>query len=334
MNFSRHYHFLASTLVIIGTLMPTVSVAVDVHQHPVLMKLVAQMITEDGYPEDELNRVLQQAKIKQKVIDLISKQYEAQPWHRYRHRLLNKERVRRGVKFWQENNAALNRAHDQFDIPQAVIVALIGIETHYGAYMGNDRVLDSLVTLSAKYPQRSRFFTAELRIFLNMTRQEKINPASVLGSYAGAIGMPQFMPSSYLAYAVDFNGNARRDLINEVDDVIGSVANYLKSYGWNNSQLIYAKVTKPLSKAAAKLVNKQLKLTYTPAQLTAAGVQFDAHRGSEKMMLFSLQEEQGSRQVVGFKNFYVITRYNHSINYAMVVVELAESITRAKNNQK
>ncbi len=333
MSFSRYCRLLASVLIILLSLMPSISLAVEVDKYPILMKLVTQMSTHDGYHEDQLRLVLQQATIQKRTIDLINRQYEALPWHRYKSRRINKTHINQGVTFWNEHHAVLDRAYEQFGVPQSVIVALIGIETNYGAYIGKDRVLDSLVTLSAEYPRRSLFFTAELRAFLNMTRREKINPTSVLGSYAGAIGIPQFMPSSYQAYSVDFNDNAVIDLINEVDDAIGSVANYLKSHGWNSHQRIYTDVTQPLSKSAVKLVNNQAKLTHVHDQLTTAGVQFDAVRGSKKMMLIALQEEQGNRYVVGFKNFYVITRYNHSLNYAMLVSELAESIATMRNNR-
>lgn len=334
MNFSHYCGRLVSALLVIAwSVLPSVSSAVEVNKYPVLVKLVAQMIAEDGYPKDELNRVLQQANIKQKTIDLINKPSEALPWYQYRNRFINKERTAQGVKFWNKNEATLNRAYEKFGILQSVIVALIGVETHYGTHMGNDRVLDSLVTLAAKYPQRSLFFTAELRAFLNITRKGKIDPTSVLGSYAGAIGMPQFMPSSYVMYSVDFNGNDQKDLVNEVEDAIGSVANYLHVHGWKKNQRIYAEVSEALSKSAAKWVTNKAKLVHTPEQLSAAGVKFDASHSSNKMMLVALQEVRGSRHIVGFRNFYAITRYNHSINYAMAVTALAESITLARNAQ-
>ncbi len=324
---------LAGLLLILTLLItPSLSAAVEVKKYPVLLKLVEQMSAEDGYPKAQLNRLLQQANIKQKTIDLINRQYEALPWHRYRKRFVNQHRINQGVRFWDENQTTLQRAYEQFGVPPALIVALIGIETHYGAQMGNDRVLDSLVTLSAKYPRRSPFFTAELRTFLNITRKEKIDPTSVLGSYAGAIGIPQFMPSSYLTYAVDFNDNNQKDLVNETDDAIGSVANYLKAHGWNNDQLIYANVSEALSKSATKLVSNSAKPAYTSAQLLAAGVKFDGSRSSRNMALLVLQEQQGVRHIVGFRNFYVITRYNHSVNYALVAAQLAESIAVSRKS--
>ena len=311
---------------------PSVSLAVDIDQYPVLVKLVEEMTAQDGYPREQLNRVLKQANIQQTTIDLMNRRIEALPWYKYRKIFLNQNRIEQGVKFWNENRLALDRAYQKFGVPQAVIVALIGIETDYGTYMGNKRVLDSLVTLSAEYPRRSTFFTSELRTFLNITRKENIDPASVMGSFAGAIGIPQFMPTSYAAYSVDFNGNNQRDLINETDDAIGSVANYLKSHGWNHIQPIYASVTGPLSESAAKLVSGNAKLVHTPKQLIAAGVKFDADRSSDKIALMSLQERQGNRYIVGFRNFYAITRYNPSVNYAMATAELADSIVRARNN--
>ena len=331
MSFSRYCRLLGGVLLIMaGALRPSIALAVEIDKYPVLVKLVAEMNSQDGYPADELKQVLQQANIQQKTIDLISRQYEALPWHKYRNRFINKNRINQGVAFWNKHKTTLDLAYEKFSVPQSLIVALIGIETNYGTYMGNDRVLDSLVTLAAEYPRRSPFFTAELRAFLNMTRREKIDPTSVLGSYAGAIGIPQFMPSSYVMYSVDFNANNQRDLVNEVEDAIGSVANYLKSHGWNDNQLIYANVTEPLSKSATKLVSNKASLVHTPEQLRSAGVKFDAKRSSNETMLVSLQGAQGNRHIVGFNNFYVITRYNHSINYAMAATELAASIAIAR----
>ena len=311
---------------------PARVLAVEIEKYPVLAELVEQMTAEDGYPKDELNRVLEQATIQQNTIDLMNRQHESLPWHRYRKIFLSQSRIKHGVRFWNENQLALARARQKFGVPQAVITALIGIETNYGARLGNNSVLDSLVTLSAQYPRRSAFFTAELRTFLNITRTEGIDPATVLGSFAGAIGIPQFMPSSYAAYSVDFNGNNQRDLVNEIDDAIGSVANYLKAHGWNRAQRIYARVTEPLSASAAKLVGGNAKLVHTPQQLAAAGVTFDADRGGGQMALISLQERAGKRYIVGFGNFYAITRYNPSVNYAMAVTELADAIAEARDD--
>lgn len=325
--------FLAMTfLPLIFLFSPAIVLAVEIEKYPVLIKLVDEMVREDGYPKEELNQVLKQATIQQKTIDLMDRQSEALPWYKYRKIFLNEKRIEQGVQFWNDNQPTLERALQKFGVPQAIIVALLGVETQYGANIGNKKVLDSLVTLSTTYPRRSKFFTAELRTFLNITRAENIDPASVIGSFAGAIGIPQFMPTSYAAYSVDFNGNNQRDLVNETDDAIGSVANYLKSHDWKHNQAIYANVTEPLSESGAELAKRRAKLVHTPEQLIAAGVKFDAERSSNKIALIALKAEQGNRYIIGFKNFYAITRYNPSVNYAMAIVELADAITEARNN--
>ncbi len=321
----------ARALLIFALLCPLQANAVDYDKYPVLKELIQTMVSEDGYPLAELQGVLNTANIDESTLDLMDRQYESLPWYKYRKIFINQNRIDKGVRFFNTHQRILEEANRKFGVSAVLIAALIGVETHYGTRMGGKRVLDSLVTLSAEYPRRSPFFTSELRTFLNSTRREKIDPTSVMGSFAGAIGIPQFMPSSYEAYAVDFNGNGRRDLVNEFGDAIGSVANYLKSHGWERSQTIYAKVTGPLSEAAAGFVTRKAKPTVKREDLFAAGILFDTELSSEKVALLALKEENGNRHIVGFKNFYAITRYNPSVNYAMAVTELAEAIHRANH---
>ena len=311
--------------------LPTIAMALDHSQYPALVELVDLMAREDGYPRDELVSVIESANIDQKTLELMDKQWEALPWYKYRKIFISDERINLGTKFWEKHGQVLDKAYEEYGVPQSVIVALIGVETHYGTRLGDRRVLDSLVTLSAAYPRRSKFFTRELRTFLNTTRKEEIDPASVVGSFAGAIGIPQFMPSSYQAYAVDFNGNNQRDLVNEVEDAIGSVANYLAIHGWNRNHGIYAPVNQALPDSAKSMVSKRVKLDFSPTELATAGVHFDSTLASEKVALLALKLEQGNRHIVAFRNFYAITRYNPSSNYAMAVTELAESILSARD---
>ena len=319
-------------LLVLSLICPLQAGAVDYKKYPVLEKLVHTMVAEDGYPLHELEDVLSTANIDQNTLKLMDRQYESLPWYKYRKIFINQNRINKGVRFFNAHQSTLEAANRKFGVSAVLIAALIGVETHYGKRMGGKRVLDSLVTLSAEYPRRSPFFTSELRTFLNTTRREKIDPTSVMGSFAGAIGIPQFMPSSYEAYAVDFNGNNRRDLVNEYEDAIGSVANYLKSHGWEKDQSIYAKVTGPLSEAAAGLVSRRAKPTVKREDLFAAGILFNTEFSSEKVALLALEEENGNRHIVGFNNFYAITRYNPSVNYAMAVIELAEAIHRQNND--
>ncbi|NKB77807.1 MAG: lytic murein transglycosylase B [Gammaproteobacteria bacterium] len=300
--------------------------AVEVNDFPVLKSLVSQMSREDGYPEKELIDVLSQAKIDSKTLELMDRQYESLPWFKYRKLFINERRINDGVEFWKNNANILNQVTEKFGVPQAILVALLGVETHYGQRIGDKRVLDSLVTLSAAFPRRSKYFTKELRVFLNTTRQENIIPSTVLGSFAGAIGIPQFMPSSYRAYSIDFNGNGRRDLVNEYEDAIGSVANYLHVHGWTRGQAIYADVSGPLSAQANELISRKAKPKLSATQLSGSGVSYDSRKGSDKAALLKLEKTDGNRYIVGFKNLYAITRYNPSVNYAMAIVELSQAI--------
>ncbi len=305
--------------------------ALQIADHPVLQSLVETMFREDGYPRTELIRVLESARIDQKTLELMNRQYESLPWYQYRKHFINKRRINDGVKFWNAHQATLDKATDQFGIPQSIIVALLGVETHYGVRMGSRRVLDSLATLSAEFPRRSKFFTSELRIFLNTARKENIDPSTVVGSFAGAIGIPQFMPSSYQAYAIDFNDNGQRDLVNEFEDAIGSVANYLKRHGWQRHQTIYADISQELSPEAVNLVSKKVKPGLTHQQLHAVGITYDSEKASEKVALLRLKEKNHNRYIVGYKNLYVLTRYNPSLNYAMAIIELADSVKHARS---
>lgn len=306
--------------------LPVSASALDVNKYPALMELVQTMTKQDGYPKDQLLSVLSGAKVDQKTIELMNRQYEALPWHKYREIFINQARIDKGVEFWQQNKGILEAAEKEYGVPAAVIVSLIGVETHYGTRMGDRRVLDSLVTLTADFPRRSKFFSSELRTFLNTTRNEEIAPDTVLGSYAGAIGIPQFMPTSYKAYSVDFNGNGKRDLVNEMEDAIGSVANYLNVHGWRREQSIFASVNSNLSDAAKEHISKRAKPNIEAQQLIALEVDFDSRGGSKKVALLSLTQEQGKSYFVGFRNFYAITRYNPSVNYAMAVTELSLQI--------
>ena len=283
------------------------------------------MVANDGFTESELRSIFANASIDEKTLALMDRQYESLPWYKYRNLFINDERIARGVEFWETYAGLLDRAEQEYGVAQEVIVALIGVETHYGTRIGDKSVLDSLVTLSAAYPRRSEFFSSELRTFLNMTRKEGIAPDSVVGSFAGAIGIPQFMPSSYEAYSVDFNGNNQRDLVNETADAVGSVANYLKVHGWRTEQSIYAPIPR-MPESGLALVTKRAKPKLAISEIQSAGISFDATGASDKAAVLKLTEETKKRYFVGYRNFYAITRYNPSVNYAMAVTELSEAI--------
>lgn len=304
--------------------------ALDINEYPALLELVARMTAANEYPKDELIARLESATISERVIKLMDRQAKPLAWHEYRALFINPKRITQGVAFWHEWQPTLARAEREWGVPVAIIVALLGIETNYGATIGSTPVLDSLVTLTAAYPRRSQFFGKELRSFLKLTRDPKNIPPAAVGSYAGAIGIPQFMPTSYVAYAVDFNNNQQIDLIDEVEDAIGSVANYLGVHGWQRDRAIYAAVDTPLPAHARTRLTRKIKPTHRTQDLLAAGIEFDATRSSEHAALLTLTEHNGERHIVGYQNFYAISRYNPNLNYTMAVASLAEAITEAK----
>jgi membrane-bound lytic murein transglycosylase B len=290
---------------------------------------VEEMVSRHGFAEAELSRLMDDASVLPQVVEAISKPAEAKPWYKYRPIFVTPERISEGIKFWQAHEATLNRAQATFGVAPEIIVAIIGIETRYGQRTGSFRVLDSLVTLAFHFPKRGRFFRSELEQFLLLTREERFDPLALKGSYAGAMGLPQFISSSYREYAVDFDGDAVRDLLYNEADAIGSVANYLQRHGWQPGAAV-AVPAKVQGDEIAALLKSGIKPHLPVRELRARGVQIagaieDEHKGA----LVELETEEGPQYWLGLQNFYTITRYNHSPLYAMAVLQLAEA-TRAK----
>ena len=243
----------------------------------------------------------------QKVLALMNKQYEALPWYQYRDKIVTEKRVKEGALFWKQHEALLKKTEQKFGVPAEIIVAILGVETSYGKITGNFPVLQTLATLAFDYPRRAPFFRKELEDFLLLTEEGALHPTKTLGSYAGAMGMPQFMPSSYKRYAVDFSQRGQRDLIHNTADVIGSVANYLKTHGWRHHEAI-AKKMQGTQNSHAK------------------------NSKSEKNLHIVLKgPNQTEEQWLGFKNFQVIKRYNNSNHYSMAVYQLS---TRIRDEHK
>jgi membrane-bound lytic murein transglycosylase B len=275
--------------------------------------------------------MLQNARFKQSIVDAISRPAEAKPWYKYRPIFITDKRIKGGVEFWRENEALIAQASQKFAVDPQVIVAIIGVETFYGAITGSYRVLDALATLSFYYPDtgndRSEFFSRELMNFFVLGGEEEIPLEEVTGSYAGAMGLGQFMPSSYLEYAVDLDEDGRRDLWSSLPDVIGSVANYLHRHGWQLDQ----PVAFPAIVSGDADMDQVAKRDFKP-QKTVAELAEDGFRTAQPVSdgtlaaIARLEEEDGDHFFVTFKNFYVITRYNRSPLYAMAVYELSEAI--------
>ncbi len=298
-------------------------------------EFIATMESRHGFKPDETKAMLRQAQIVDKIIKAISRPAEAKPWHVYRKIFVTPSRIEKGVAFWRKHEATLKRAADKFGVDPAVIVAIIGVETFYGQHRGRHRVLDSLATLGFRYRPRGRFFRGELEHFLLMIREEGLDGTALRGSYAGAMGIPQFISSSYREYAVDFDGDGARDLLGSVADAIGSVANYLSRHGWRKHQAVAVKVKVSGDGYRALLSKKprRPRPDRSLAELSAGGVTadgIDASAGA-KGALLEFDLAGGKEYWLGFQNFYTITRYNHSPLYALAVFQLSEAIRSKKD---
>ncbi len=288
-----------------------------------------QMHKKNGFDAAAVRATLGQAKRLDSVLTAIARPAEYKPWFMYRPIFLTRERITGGINFWNEHAAALAKAEQEFGVPMSIIVAIIGVETSYGRNTGKYRVLDALTTLAFYYPPRADFFRSELENFLLLTRDEHLDPRLPTGSYAGAMGLPQFMPSSFRAWAVDFDHNGKRDIWGNPVDAIGSAANYLAQHGWQRNQPIAL----PVADAAvnATHVSEKVQLVRTVAQYRALGVRtLDAAPDDLSAVLLGYEDKTAKEYWLGFQNFYVITRYNRSPKYALAVVQLAEAIAAAR----
>ncbi|WGL16477.1 lytic murein transglycosylase B [Microbulbifer bruguierae] len=295
---------------------------------------VDYMVAEHNFNRDELQALIQESRRKESILKVIKRPAEkAKPWREYRKVFLTDARIRGGVDFWDKNSDVLKAAEEKYGVPPEMIVAVIGVETRYGGNMGHYRVIDALTTLAFNYPRRAKFFTKELEDYLLLTRDEKIDPLSLKGSYAGAMGFGQFMPSSYRNFAVDFNGDGRVDIWTDTEDAIGSVANYFVEHGWKPGEPI-AVITQPLPNADMTIVNDNLEPQWTIGELEAKGFPTTAQVTKDMPAnVFSLDTQDGQQYWIGLNNFYTITRYNHSRLYAMAVYELGQEIIKARGGR-
>ncbi len=300
-------------------------------QHPGAEEFAARAASEYDLDAGEVRLLLENARFKQSIVDAISRPAEAKPWYDYRPIFITEKRIKGGVKFWRENEALITEASEKFGVDPQVIVSIIGVETYYGRITGSYRVLDALTTLSFYYPDtgndRSDFFSSELMNFVVLGNEEGLPLEDVTGSYAGAMGLGQFMPSSYREYAVDMDEDGRRDLWSSLPDVIGSVANYLSRHGWQLNQ----PVTFPANVSAEADMSLVAKRNFKPEkslrELEASGfASTEPVDGDTPAAVARLEEENGDHYFITFNNFYVITRYNRSPLYAMAVYELSEAI--------
>jgi membrane-bound lytic murein transglycosylase B len=307
----------------------SLNVQADYSQRSDVQQFIDEMVEKHDFNRDELVSKLASAKKLDGVLEAISKPAEkVLTWKEYRPIFVTSKRIKGGNKFLKQHHETLQRAEKEYGVPAEIITAIIGVETYYGRLSGKTQVFDSLVTLGFDYPPRSRFFLSELEQFLLLTREEDVDVKDVRGSYAGAMGMPQFISSSYRHYAVDFDGDGKRDLWNNTADVIGSVANYFKVHGWKTGGqvVIPARINSSIEETRNKL-----KPHTRIADLAAEGVIPDAAvDDEEKATVITLKGKKGKEYWLGLDNFYVITRYNHSSLYSMAVYQLSQEFDAQK----
>jgi membrane-bound lytic murein transglycosylase B len=295
------------------------------------------MVTKHQFDRDQLNKVFAGTEANATILKAITTPWEAKPWYEYYPIFLTENRLKKGLDFWQQYASELAQAEQQTGVPAQIIVAIIGVETYYGSYLGKYSVFDALQTLAFYYPPRSSFFSSELEQLFLLAQEEKFNIIDLKGSYAGAMGWGQFIPSSYRAYAVDFDQDGTRDLLHNPLDAIGSVANYFKRHGWQAGQTV-AFPADIQGNNVKSLLSSSLKLQHNWQQAKALGVRlpagYDAALSNEtKVKLIEFAQPNQTEYWLVLNNFYVITRYNHSPLYAMVVFQLSEQLLNARLKQ-
>ena len=310
------------------------ALAVDIGRADV-KEFIDSMVSKHDYDRKTLKRVLKEAKSQESILEAIAKPAEkTKAWHEYRAIFLTDERINAGAEFWRQHENELRSISEETGVPCEILVGIIGVETYFGRITGNYRVLDALATLAFDYPPISKFFKRELEEFLLLVREENIEAADATGSYAGAMGAPQFMPSSFRAYAVDSSDDGKRDIWSDWTDVIGSVANYFVAHGWNQSKEVVTRAT--LTNAwQGKTPDNSLKPADTVSSLSSQGVLFATDLPTDhKSQLLLLEGDEGDEYWVGFHNFFVITRYNRSVMYALAVHQLGQEIAIEVNRRE
>ena len=287
---------------------------------------VARMAENHGVPASQTRALLTDARVLDSVLEAVQRPAERKPWYQYRKIFITEKRIARGAEFWRERANSLARAAERFGVPPEIIVAIIGVESFYGVHRGRIRVLDALATLGFRYPKRSAFFLSELEAFVLLANEERLDARHIKGSYAGAMGIAQFISSSYRNYAIDFDGDGSRDLMQSPEDAIGSIANYLSMHGWLPGAAIAVR-SEVEGDAFRTVVEQGIKPHASLASIRAKGVSFATYAAEEEEgALLEFETKTGHEYWVGLTNFYVITRYNHSRLYALAVFQLAQRI--------
>jgi len=323
---------LMSLLFSVGVVTVSDAFAGDYSGHEGVQGVIAAA-EEAGVDPTWSKDLIEAAERQQSILDAIARPAEkTKPWYEYRKIFLTERRIREGAAFWDVNASVLETVAERTGVPAEIIVAIIGVETYYGRISGSYRVIDALATLAFDYPRRSAFFTRELEQFLVLAWESNKDPLAMKGSYAGAMGYGQFMPSSYRAYATSSEGGSAPDIWDDVADVISSVGNYLKAHGWRAGDGVV--VDAIADEAEPEIFDTGLKPSLSVAELALAGVRpVEALMPSTVVTPLRLEEQSGPRHWLGLQNFYVITRYNHSAMYAMAIWELSQALVNERSDE-
>ena len=293
------------------------------------------MHKKHGFTEDYVKMILGQVEVRQAILDAMSRPAESKDWYQYRPIFIEQKRIKQGVQFWLENEETLRRAEEKYQVPAEIIVAIIGVETRYGRVMGNFPVIDAIATLAFHYPKRGAFFAGELEQYFVLAREQGWDLQKPKGSYAGAMGMGQFIPTSYRHYAVDFDGDGKVNLFDNVADAIGSVANYFHVHGWRMGEPVAEYLPMPDANLVKQFGNKSLKPQFTLGAMKQAGLEYQGPLADKDIAgIYTFKQATKEDYWLGFHNFYVITRYNRSPLYAMAVHQLSLEIKDAVEHVK
>ena len=323
---------ICATLVFISGLQP--AQGTDLTARPEVQAFIGEMALTHGFEPLELKNIFSAVQLRPNIIELMSRPGESKPWDSYLSQFLRPTVIETGLRFWDENAATLRRARREFGVPEEVVVAILGVETRYGASMGRVLVLDALTTLAFDYPRRADFFRGELEHLLLLGREEDLAITTLRGSYAGAIGLPQFMPSSYRRYAVDYNRDGKRDLIGSKPDAIGSVAHYLKMHGWLAEKPIVVRAGGDEIRMR-DIVASGTKPQLSFEQFRALNIRPQGKvRDADKAHLVMLNSQSGVEFWLALDNFRAILSYNQSSYYAMAVFKLSEALRQARYGEE
>lgn len=307
---------------------------ISFNQRKDVQNYINMMVVKYHFDRNYLNQLFAGVQPQPQIVAGMSRTAETLPWYRYQAIFITQKRIDQGLAFWNKHAKTLATVEKQDGVPASIIVAIVGVETYYGQHQGNYRVLDSLATLAFDYPPRATFFQSELTNYLLLVRENHLDATKVLGSYAGAIGQAQFMPSSYRNYAIDYRNTGSKDLSHDVDDVIASVGNYFKQYGWQQGGLIVLPATTE-GNAYRQLPTNDLKPNRSIRALSKAGVipsQIVSPHTKATLLCLETSETQVGCWV-GFDNFYVLSRYNPRVNYAMAVFSLSQALEQKRSQE-